>query len=147
MNRRWCARVALALLAGLAGQGIPASAADTAPSGPGKALAAQVNNAGMVNVRVTPLDVSADASAWRFEVVLDTHTVELNHDMAAIAALIDAAGREQKPIGWEGDRPGGHHRKGVLTVRPLDPAPATLTVKLRQVAPVPERTFTGMLAR
>jgi predicted small integral membrane protein len=48
---------------------------------------------------------------------------------------------------WEGDRPGGHHRKGVLTFRPLDPAPATLTVKLRQVAPVPERTFTGMLAR
>jgi len=75
------------------------------------------------------------------------HALELNHDLAAIAALIDAAGREQKPIGWEGDRPGGHHRKGVLTFRPLDPAPATLTLKLRQVGPVPERSFTWMLAR
>jgi len=70
------------------------------------------------------------------------HALELNHDLAAIAALIDAAGREQKPIGWEGDRPGGHHRKGVLTFRPLDPAPTTLTLKLRQVGPVPERSFT-----
>jgi len=147
MNTGRSALVALALLAGLACQGIPGSAADPASAGSGKGLAAQVSDAEMVKVRVTPLDVSSAAKVWRFEVVFDTYTVELNHDVAAIAALIDAVGREQKPTGWEGDRPGGHHRKGVLTFRPLDPAPATLTLKLRQVGPVPERSFTWMLAR
>ena len=147
MNTGRSALVALALLAGLACQGIPGSAADPASAGSGKGLAAQVSDAEMVKVRVTPLDVSSAAKVWRFEVVFDTHTVELNHDVAAIAVLIDAAGREQKPIAWEGDRPGGHHRKGMLMFKPLNPAPATLTLKLQQVGPVPERSFIWTLAR
>ena len=141
------ALVAMALLAGLACQWIPIFAADPASAGFGKALAAQVSDAEMVKVRVMLLDVSSAATVWRFEVVFDTHTAELNHDVAAIAVLIDAAGREQKPIAWEGDRPGGHHRKGMLMFKPLNPAPATLTLKLRQVGPVPERSFTWMAAR
>lgn len=82
-----------------------------------------------VTVRVKPLDVSASAKTWAFEVVLETHAQELSDDLVRVTTLNGAGGAPQAPTGWEGDPPGGHHRKGVLRFAPL--APATETVELR----------------
>ncbi len=129
--------------------GRTASAAATAlallaavpPASAGSGLASQVNKQGAVTVKVTPLELSAQAAVWRFEVVLDTHIAALDHDMTAVAALADGAAREYRPLAWEGDKPGGHHRKGVLTFEPIRPAPTSVTLKIRRVG-VAERTFT-----
>ena len=108
------ATIACSLLLSLLG---PASAiAQAVPA----ALAAQTSRGGGVTVTVTPKDLAAGASRWEFEVVLDTHSAELSQDLAVSAALIDPAGRRHAPLGWDGDPPGGHHRKGVLSFRPLD---------------------------
>jgi len=108
------------------------------PAAP-KALTSQTSRGGGVTVTVTPKDLAADAPRWQFEVVFDTHSIDLNHEIARSAALIDAAGRRHAPLGWSGDPPGGHHRKGVLSFEPLG-AVDEVTLQIRDVG-VLERVF------
>ena len=75
-------------------------------------LAAVSSDTGGVRVVVTPKAVAE--SAWEFEVVMDTHTNPLNDDLTKTAVLVDDGGQEYMPLSWQGDKPGGHHRKGVL---------------------------------
>lgn len=110
------------------------------PASAGSGAASQINKEAAVTVKVTPLELSAQAAVWRFEVVLDTHVTALDHDMTAVAVLADGAGREYRPLAWNGDQPGGHHRKGVLTFEPIKPAPASVVLKIRRIG-VAERTF------
>lgn len=74
----------------------------------------QKDEQGSVTVEVKPLELSPSAAQWEFEVTLDTHSVELDDDMAASTFLIDDKGKEYAALAWEGDPPGGHHRKGIL---------------------------------
>jgi len=105
-------------------------------------LAAMENDEGQVTVSVTPLDVSETASAWRFEVRLNTHAVPIAQDMMSVAVLGDGTGYEEKPLAWQGDPPGGHHRKGELSFKPISPRPSSVTLRIREVGGVPERAFT-----
>lgn len=59
--------------------------------------------------------------------------------------LVDASGKQYRPLAWEGDPPGGHHRKGVLVFESIDPPPRSVTLKLRRIGSVPERSFTWTL--
>lgn len=110
-------------------------------------LAKQVNDEGQVVVAVTPLDLSAGASTWRFEVQLTTHVAPLDQDLVQVAVLSDANGHDEPPLAWDGDMPGGHHRKGILSFKPIIPLPDSVTLKIHQVGPVPERSFTWKLAQ
>lgn len=83
------------------------------------ALAAVTNDAGGVRVVIKPINIAAGA-AWDFEIVMDTHTKLLDDDLTKTAVLVDGGGRQYTPLAWQGDKPGGHHRKGVLRF----PAPA-----------------------
>lgn len=49
-----------------------------------------------------------------FDIVMDTHQGSLDIDLTKAVVLRDKNSTSQ-PIGWSGDPPGGHHRKGVLT--------------------------------
>lgn len=100
-----------------------------------------VNDDGGVSVSVTPLDLSETAPTWDFRVVLNTHTKELGEDMAEVSVLVDAGGREYRPVAWEGAPPGGHHREGVLKFSPVSPKPASLQLVIRKVGGVEERSF------
>ena len=102
----------------------------------------QMSNEGGVVVRVTPGRFAPDAATWDFEVVFETHTVQLTGDPAQFTVLLDPQGQAHAPLRWDGDPPGSHHRKGVLRFKPLRPAPASVTLKIRGVGGVPERTFT-----
>jgi hypothetical protein len=62
-----------------------------------------------------------------------------------VAALADSAGREYRAIAWEGDPPGGHHRKGILKFEPIKPAPGSVTLKIRRIGAA-ERTFSWPVA-
>lgn len=77
------------------------------------ALEARSNDAGGVRIVVKPNSVLA-GSAWEFEVTMDTHTKPLDDDLTKTAVLVDDGGRRYMPLSWQGDKPGGHHRKGVL---------------------------------
>ncbi|OGM90906.1 hypothetical protein A2755_01740 [Candidatus Wolfebacteria bacterium RIFCSPHIGHO2_01_FULL_48_22] len=82
-----------------------------------------------VTIAVTPLDVSEGSAEWTFEVVMDTHSVELEQDMTEVAALVDSGGNEYKPIRWEGPA-GGHHRGGSLVFSPIRPRPQSFELRI-----------------
>lgn len=110
------------------------------------AAVTQTNSEGGVVVRVTPGRFAPAAVTWDFEVVFETHTVALVGDPAQFTVLLDPQGRTYAAVRWEGDPPGGHHRKGVLRFKPLRPAPATVTLKIRGIGGVPVRAFTWPVA-
>jgi hypothetical protein len=76
--------------------------------------ASRTSDSGGVRVVITPKTVEPGAAVWEFEVVMDTHTKPLNEDLVGAAVLIDDTGRQHVPLAWQGDPPGGHHRKGIL---------------------------------
>ena len=106
----------------------------------------QTSNEGGVVIRVTPARLAPGAVTWDFEVVFETHTVQLTGDPAQFTVLFDPQGQVHAPLRWDGDPPGGHHRKGILKFRPIRPAPATVTLKIRGIGGVPERAFTWPVA-
>lgn len=83
------------------------------------AAAAQVGakrtqQAGAVVVTVTPVNLSeANAETVDFEVVVDTHSGDLDFEMVSIATLLGDEG-PVSPSVWTGGR-GGHHLKGKLS--------------------------------
>ena len=132
----WC--LSMALLATTAALPLAAPAQT-------KSMPRQENDEGQVMVTVTPLDLSRTGGSWRFEVQLNTHVAPVTQDMTAVATLSDGKGHSEQPSAWEGDPPGGHHRKGVLVFRPISPTPDSITLHIRQVGAVPERAFTWHL--
>ena len=88
------------------------------------ALAQQTSSDRGVTVRATPRDVSPAAKAWEFDIVLETHSQDLSDDVKAGAVLVGGGGAKLAPLSWEGDPPGGHHRKGVLRFAPLSRLPS-----------------------
>ena len=107
----------------------------------------QTSNQGGVVVRVTPGRFIPDTATWDFEVVFETHTVSLTGDPAQFTVLLDPQGQTHPALRWDGDPPGGHHRKGVLRFKPFRPMPASITLKVRGVGGVPERVFTWPVAK
>jgi hypothetical protein len=108
-------------------------------------LAPQNSQAGGVGVSVKPTDVSANAATWKFEVTLTTHSGDLGDDLARTATLLDAAGKPQPAQGWDGDPPGGHHRKGVLQFKAPSPRPDALELRIQRSGEAAPRKFSWKL--
>lgn len=94
-----------------------------------------------VTVRAKPRDVSAGAEAWTFEIVLETHSADLSDDLKSTATLAGPGGAAQRATAWEGDPPGGHHRKGVLRFAPPKPRPDVLVLNILRPGESNPRTF------
>ena len=104
-------------------------------------LAQQTSRDRGVTVRVKPVDVSAGAKAWTFEVVLETHSQDLSDELVRVATLNGIGRAPQRPTGWQGDPPGGHHRKGVLRFAPITPAPLAVELRIQRPGESAPRTF------
>ena len=91
-------------------------------------------------VVVTPIDILSQSKEWKFDVGMNTHSVELNQDMTKIAVLVDGQGKEYKPTSWEGPT-GGHHREGVLKFDQITPIPKSIKLKISGIGDV-VRSFT-----
>lgn len=97
-----------------------------------------VDEQGAVSVAVTPVDLSAGAATLDFEVAMNTHSVELDMDLAALATLTTDNGRTVTAILWDAV-PGGHHVSGVLSFPATDgetavlDGAAQLTLTIREV--------------
>ncbi|OYV26018.1 MAG: hypothetical protein B7W98_03450 [Parcubacteria group bacterium 20-58-5] len=96
-----------------------------------------------VNVIVTPLDLSPQSAEWKFDVGMNTHSVELDQDMTQSVVLIGDDGKEYKPTKWDGPT-GGHHKEGVLTFNSITPTPKSVELKITRIADT-VRTFTWQL--
>ncbi|MDO8487382.1 MAG: hypothetical protein Q7S45_03755 [Candidatus Curtissbacteria bacterium] len=105
------------------------------------AAPSQTNSQGTVSIAVTLKNVSQPV----FKIVLDTHSGSLDEDIAASSVLIDDQGNTKQPIAWEGNPAGGHHREGELKFQAITPGSKSITLKIRDIGEVSERSFTWNL--
>ncbi len=105
------------------------------------ALEARKSDAAGVRVVVTPKLPDSNAAVWEFEVVMDTHSKPLDTDFAQAAVLTDDTGRSFVPLAWQGDPPGGHHRKGILRFPLPAGKPKAVELKIKGIGGVAERVF------
>ena len=94
-----------------------------------------------VTIVVTPLDLAPESSEWKFDIGINTHSVELDQDMTKIVVLTDDQGKEYKPVAWDGAAPGGHHREGVLTFKAISPMPHSVELTIKNIGGIPERSL------
>jgi hypothetical protein len=104
---------------------------------------------GAVIVTVTPLNLDRPGDTIDFEVAMDTHSVDLSMDLAALASLSTDTGVTVTPTLWDAPM-GGHHVTGKLSfpvttggTSVIDGVQA-LTLTIRDVD-APQRTFTWEL--
>ena len=100
----------------------------------------QSSNKNSVRVDVVPIELNSGKPA-KFKIRMNTHSVALDFDMAAISILKDDQGREYQPLNWKGSSPGGHHRSGVLEFSAINAGSKSITLHIKNIAGVPERVF------
>lgn len=103
------------------------------------ALSPQSSSVAGVTVTATPRIVAGDF--WEFEIALNTHSQDLGDDLVKAAALIGADGVAYSPVDWQGDPPGGHHRKGILRFKAVKPAPAAIELRIQRPGEPSPRSF------
>ncbi len=100
----------------------------------------QTSNERGLKVTVILKDSRNAARDLEFEVMLETHTRALN-DVLAKSSLLVADGKQYLPASWEGAAPGGHHRKGVLHFKAIQPPPQILELRLHLAGEPSPRSF------
>ena len=108
-------------------------------------LAPQINSEGSVEVEVTLVEISDASDSWQFKIVLNTHSVELDQDLTKSTLLFDNKRNQYEPLSWDGAPPGGHHREGVLTFRPVSPQLSSIELVIKNIDGIPERKFNWTL--
>jgi hypothetical protein len=115
----------------------------------GLQLSELTDSQGAVVVMVKPLDLGDQDEHMKFEIALETHSVDLSMDLAALATLTTDTGLEVQASEWDAPR-GGHHVSGTLLFPAsigghsiLDGA-SSLTLVIKDVD-APERAFTWEL--
>jgi hypothetical protein len=108
-------------------------------------LDTQTDAQGAVTVGITPLNINSTDETLDFEVQMNTHSVELDMNLATLATLTTDTGIEVKAVSWDAPS-GGHHASGKLTfpasvngIR-LNRQNRSLTLTIQDVD-TPERTF------
>ncbi|MBI2717665.1 MAG: hypothetical protein HY245_01325 [Rhizobiales bacterium] len=114
---------------------------DPAPASAAPAFAAQSSDIAGVRVVVTPMILEPGVTIWKFEVAMDTHTKPLDEDIAQAAVLVDEVGRRYRPMAWQGDPPGGHHRQGILQFAAPADMPKAVELQIDGVGEAGIRTF------
>lgn len=111
----------------------------------GAQLDAQKSSAAGVTVRVTPQQITPGAKTWNFNIALDTHSQELSDDFGKTTVLVDDRGVEHRPVAWEGQGPGGHHRSGVLKFSAGERLPTSLEMRMQRPGEAKARSFRWQL--
>lgn len=102
--------------------------------------AAQIEEARGIRVTVILQHAALVAKELEFLLILESHSKSLNDDLAKSSMLI-ADGRRYLPLGWRGAPPGGHHRKGALRFKAIEPQPTVLELQLRLAGDSSPRSF------
>ncbi len=99
------------------------------------------SNENGVEVSVTPINLTPSSKEWSFRVSLNTHSQDLSEDLALVSELALSNGQTVKPLAWEGDAPGGHHRNGILKFSAVPGTVSDLTLRIFKVGGIPIREF------
>lgn len=157
MSRKlWWIISAVLIVGGLAVAGSLLASDEGAPDVvlPGEGLAyfsteTLADDQGAVTVAVTQVNLNGPEDTLDFYVALDTHSVNLDMDLAKNAFLTTDTGLTVSPVRWDGPA-GGHHVAGTLKFLPtLGDQPVLegaeqVTLTIRNVD-VPERNFIWVL--
>lgn len=106
----------------------------------------RTDSQGAVTVEVKPEDLNNPGPELVFDVSMNTHSVDLSMDLAALATLSTDNGKTVQADLWKGPG-GGHHVSGKLTFpanvdgKPLLGGATKLVLTIKNVG-APERTFT-----
>ena len=103
----------------------------------------KIDEQASITVTVTPIDILSQSKEWKFDIIMSTHSVELDQDMTKVAILIDNQGKEYKALNWEGPS-GGHHREGVLIFSQITSIPKSIELKISDIGDV-VRSFVWQL--
>ncbi len=128
----------------------PAASTQSATESPGTDLL-RTDDRGAVIVTVKPLDLDNPGQTLDFEIGMNTHSVGLDMDLAALATLTTNTGLTEQASRWDAPR-GGHHVSGKLSFpshingTPLLKGTTELTLTIRNVD-APERTFKWELSQ
>lgn len=128
----------------LACAALAAAASTTALASAGQ-LPPRESVADGVSVVVTPMVVAAGEGTWQFRVALNTHSRDLGEDLMQVAVLADGRGGQSRPLAWDGDKPGGHHRSGILRFRAPSPMPEAIEVRIARPGEGAPRVFSWRL--
>jgi hypothetical protein len=99
---------------------------------------------GGVSVSVLPLELE-EGKQVKLKLSLSTHSVDLIYDLTRITELISSQDKNIKPLKWEGDPQGGHHRSGVLIFPELPMGTKSITITIRGVANISVREYKWIL--
>jgi len=113
----------------------------TLPLFAGPLFEARSNDTAGVSIVIKPKPIEPSTTVWEFDVTMNTHVKPLTEDLTAVSVLIENKGQRIKPIAWQGDKPGGHHRRGVLQFPAPAGTPATFELQMTSVGGVDLRTF------
>jgi len=124
--------LAALLLSGVLGGGESSGAAASPTT--------RTDSGGGVTIKVTYLD-SKTTDDLRFQVVLDTHSVNLDaYDLKNVAVLRDDLGNNYLPTAVE-NKGSGHHREATVVFPKVSSAAKRIEVVIKDVGGVKTRTF------
>jgi hypothetical protein len=126
------------IVAGLTLSGLFAVSQSLGASAPN---ATRTDSAGGVTVKATFLDFKTTSGDFRFQVVLDTHSVNLDsYDLKTISVLRDDAGNSYLPTAVE-NKGSGHHREATVSFGKVASGTKRVELMIKDVAGVKERIF------
>ena len=125
----------------------PAAISPTQPSGAADLqLSEKTDQQGAVTVTVKPQPWISGSETLDFEVALNTHSIDLSYDLAALSTLATDTGLTVQATSWVAPG-GGHHVSGRLSFpanvsgKPVLDEARKLTLTIQNLDS-PERTFT-----
>lgn len=106
----------------------------------------RIDEQGAVGIEIIPLNPNNPGETLDFQVAMNTHSVDLSMDLAALAKLETDSGYSVQATLWDAPR-GGHHLKGILSFpatvdgTPIMDGVSKMTITLVNID-APERVFT-----
>lgn len=120
--------VTLPIIGAVVGIALLAACGQSGSGGATSGLSSRTITVGSVEVTIEPLRL--DTSGADFRIKFDTHSGNLNLDVAQ-AAQLEVDGTDWGSASWVGDPPGGHHRQGELHFAPAGPARGDVRLTIR----------------
>lgn len=114
------------------------------PTVPTPLLETKTNQQGEVTVKVTPQSLIIGQKP-AFEIIFDTHSVDLAFDPTLLVNLTDDQGTIYNRSLWQGSPSGGHHRSGILIFNQMLSQTKNVELVIKDVAGVKERKFRWQL--
>lgn len=85
----------------------------TESASPANVSATRIDEQGAIIIEITPLNLASPTDTFEFNVVMTTHSIDLNMDLATLSTLTTDTGVSVESTLWDAPL-GGHHVEGKL---------------------------------